>query len=349
MYPIPAFSKLHQVIVQEIRNQTGLTVTPDSDASIRADGTAAVVEGLYHHQAYIQRQLFVQTADEPYLYIHAEELKVPRLGGTRASGTVKAKSNVQVTIEAGTKLTDGKGFFWSVVATVVVQPNTTTEVSVTADQLGASWNFTGSSLIWVSPVAGLSGAAEVVSIAGGSDQEELEAWRARMLEAKQLGQGRDREADLERAMKSVAGVGKVYVYKKRRGLGSMDVAITAVGNPPTLPTQALIDAAQVVLDAEAGFWGDCRVYSPTEQLLPVTAQVSGSGVILSDVEDTIRTYIAELGPGEEYQANVLVSRIMALSNVTDLTLSPSVNIKPVVDWMHTRWLRAGSVMVSAAQ
>lgn len=347
MYQIPTFLKLYQTTVQEIRNQTGLTITTDADASIRADGSASVVEGLYHHQAYIQRQLFVQTADEPYLYIHAEELKVPRLGGTRASGTVKAKSNVQVTIDAGTKLTDGKGFFWSVVATVVVQPNSTTEVSVAADQLGASWNFTGSSLIWVSPIAGLSGTAEVVSIAGGSDQEELEAWRTRMLEAKQLGQARDREADLERVMKSVAGVGKVYIYKKRRGLGSMDVAITAVGNPPTLPTQALIDAAQIVLDAEAGFWADCRVYSPTEQLLPISAQVSGSGVVLSDVEKTIRNYIAELEPAEEYQANVLVSRIMALSNVTDLVLSPSMNIKPVVDWMHTRWLRAGSVSVSS--
>lgn len=347
MYQIPTFLKLYQTTVQEIRNQTGLTITTDADASIRADGSASVVEGLYHHQAYIQRQLFVQTADELYLYIHAEELKVPRLGGTRASGTVKAKSNVQVTIDAGTKLTDGKGFFWSVVATVVVQPNSTTEVSVAADQLGASWNFTGSSLIWVSPIAGLSGTAEVVSIAGGSDQEELEAWRTRMLEAKQLGQARDREADLERVMKSVAGVGKVYIYKKRRGLGSMDVAITAVGNPPTLPTQALIDTAQVVLDDESGFWADCRVYSPTEQLLPITAQVSGSGVVLSDVEKTIRNYIAELKPAEEYQANVLVSRIMALSNVTDLVLSPSMNIKPVVDWMHTRWLRAGNVSVSS--
>ncbi|AUX87199.1 hypothetical protein C3F34_14910 [Acinetobacter sp. ACNIH2] len=348
MYQIPTFLKLYQTTVQEIRNQTGLTVSSDSDASIRADGSSSVVEGLYHHQAYIQRQLFVQTADEPYLYIHAEELKVPRLGGTRASGTVKAKSNVQVTIEAGSKLTDGKGYFWSVVATVVVQPNTTTEISVTADQLGASWNFSGLSLIWVSPIAGLSGTAEVVSIAGGSDQEEIEAWRARMLEAKQLGQARDREADLKRVMKSVAGVGKVYIYKKRRGLGSMDVAITAIGNPPTLPTQALINAAQNVVDAEAGFWADCRVYSPTEQLIPITAQVSGTGVILSDVESTIRNYIAELEPAEEYQANVLVSRIMALSNVTDLILSPSANIKPIVDWMHTRWLRAGAVSVSAA-
>lgn len=348
MYPIPAFSKLHLVIVQEIRNRTGLTITSDSDASIRADGTAAVVEGLYRHQAYIQRQLFVQTADEPYLYIHAEELKVPRLGGTRASGIVKAKSNAEITINAGTKLTDGKGHFWSVVSTTVVQPNITAEISVTADQIGTSWNFTGSTLLWVSPIAGLSGTAEVVSIAGGSDQEELEAWRARMLESKQLGQARDRESDLERAMKGVAGVGKIYVYKKRRGLGSMDVAITAVGSPPTLPAQVVIDTAQLVLDEESGFWADCRVYSPTQQLLDLSAVVRGTGVNYTDVETTIRTYIAELAPVEEYQANVLVSRIMALANVEDVTLTPNVNIQPEVNWMHTYWLRAGTVTVSAA-
>lgn len=194
MYSIPAFSKLHQVIVQEIRNKTGLSITPDSDASIRADGTAAVVEGLYHHQAYIQHQLFVQTADEPYLYIHAEELNVPRLGGTRAAGTVKAKSNAEITIEAETKLTD-KGHFWSIIYNSR-SPNITTEISVTAGSdwcvMELYWQFS----IWVSPIAGLNGTAEVVSIAGGSDEEELEAWRARMLASKQLGQARDRGSDL---------------------------------------------------------------------------------------------------------------------------------------------------------
>lgn len=309
---------------------------------------ATKAEGLYHHQAYIQRQLFVQTADEPYLYIHAEELQVPRLGGTRASGIVKAKLNAEITIEAGTKLTDGKGHFWSVISTTVIQPNITTEISVTADQIGASWNFTGTSLMWVSPIAGLNGTAKVVSIAGGLDEEELEAWRARMLESKQLGQARDRESDLERAMKSIPGIGKIYIYKKRRGLGSMDVAITAVGSPPTLPAQALLDSAQIVLDEEAGFWADCRVYSPTQQLIDITAAVKGMGVNFTDVETTIRNYIAELAPVEEYQANVLVSRIMALANVEDVTLTPSINIQPIVNWMHTYWLRAGTVAVSAA-
>jgi uncharacterized phage protein gp47/JayE len=287
--------------------------------------------------------------DEKYVQaIHAEELNVPRLGGTRAAGTVKAKSNAEITIEAGTKLTDGKGHFWSVISTTVVQPNITTEISVTADQISASWNFTGTSLMWVSPIAGLSGTAEVISIAGGSDEEELEVWRARMLESKQLGQARDRESDLERAMKSVPGIGKIYIYKKRRGLGSMDVSITAVGNPPTLPAQALLDSAQIVLDEEAGFWADCRVYSPTQQLIDITAAVKGMGVNFTDVETTIRSYIAELAPVEEYQANVLVSRIMALANVEDVVLTPNSNVQPIVNWMHTYWLRAGTVSVSAA-
>lgn len=35
-------------------------------------------------------------------------------------------------------------------------------------------------------------------------------------------------------MKDIAGVKHAYVYPKRRGLGSLDVAITAVGSPADL-------------------------------------------------------------------------------------------------------------------
>jgi hypothetical protein len=43
-----------------LRGQSNRTaINDDSDAAIRADGTASVVEGLYHHQIYIQKQMFV--------------------------------------------------------------------------------------------------------------------------------------------------------------------------------------------------------------------------------------------------------------------------------------------------
>lgn len=348
MFSVPTFQQMHLTIVQEIRNKTSLTISTDSDASIRAEGTDALVEGLYQHQNHIQRQLFIQTADEPYLYIHAEELGLPRLGGTRASGTIQATSNIDLTVLAGTKVTDGKGHYWSVVADTQLKANVATVLSVNADQVGASWNFSGLTLLFVSPIAGLAGVVTVISISGGSDQEELEDWRARLLERKQLGKDRDRNTDLISKLKEITGIKHVYVYPKRRGLGSLDAAITAVGSPPTLPTQALIKTAQDFLDAEEAFWGDLRIYAPTEQFLNVTAVVSGGSSDLSSVETTIRDYFAELAPAEEYQSAVLTARIMALQYVTDVKLTPSSNVVPVVNWMYTNWIRLGSLAVSRA-
>lgn len=193
----------------------------------------------------------------------------------------------------------------------------------------------------------MSGKATDVSIGGGSDQEELEAWRARLLERKQLGLSRDREADLIGFMKGVTGVQHVYVYPKRRGLGSLDVAITAKGNPPTLPNQTLLDAAQAALDNYDGFWADCRVYLPTLQFVNITAVIAGNGVNLNQVERVIRDYFAELAPADIYQAAILTARIVALPNVADVTLTPSSNVLPIVDWMDTNWLRIGTLAVSA--
>lgn len=346
MYQIPAYSKLYLSVVQAIRNQTGLTVTPDSDASVRADGTASIVEGLYHHQAYIQRQLFVQTADEVYLYIHAEELGRPRLGGSQASGTVSAISNADLTVKAGSRLTDGKSHYWSVSNDTAIPANMPTIIDVIADRTGASWNFTGT-LLWVSPSAGLAGTAADVSIGGGTDEEELEDWRARLLEQKQLGLSRDRSADLKAVLKSFsAGIHDVYPYPKRRGLGSLDAAITAAGNPPALPSETLLAEAQLILDTYAGFWADCKVYAPAEQLIPVSATVAGNAD-LDAVRKVIRDYFAEIAPVEPYQAAILIGRIVAVASVTDVELSPSSNIVPTVDAFSTQWLRLGTLTVSA--
>lgn len=346
MFLIPTFQKIHQVIIQEIRNQTGLSITPDSDASIRADGTAAAVEGLYQHQNYIQRQLFIQTADEPYLYVHAEELGLSRIGGTIASGTVLALSNITTSLPVGTKLTDGKGHYWSTVSNTEIKANTRTSVDVVANQKGASWNFSGT-LLWVSPPAGVSGTATEVNIGGGLDIEELEAWRLRLLERKQLGISRDREEDLINDLKAISGVQDVYVYPKRRGLGSLDAAITAVGTPPTLPSAALLAEAQTVLNAYTGFWADSKAYAPTEQLVPISAMVSGN-VNLDTVRQVIRDYFAQLAPVETYQAAVLSARIISVAGVTDVVLTPSSNIVPTVDPFATHWLRLGTLTVSAA-
>ena len=216
------------------------------------------------------------------------------------------------------------------------------EVAITADQVGTAWNFTGESLLWVSPLAGLDGTATLVSLSGGTDTEELEDWRSRLLERKQLGFNRDRQADIRSAMHAIAGIKHIYVYPKRRGLGSLDVAITAEGNPPTLPSKALIDTAQNALDDYAGFWEDCRVFAPTVRTVNLI------GINFKEVEQNIKSYFAELEPAQALQISTLISRVLTLNNVIDVTFSQTTNIVPEVNWMHVEWLRAGKITVRSA-
>lgn len=75
--------------------------------------------------------------------------------------------------------------------------------------------------------------------------------------------------------------------------------------------------------------------------------VSGIGANIIQVEQVIRDYFAELAPADTFQASILIGRIVALPNVTDITLTPSSNVVPTVDWMHTHWLRLGVLSVSA--
>ena len=127
-----------------------------------------------------------------------------------------------------------------------------------------------------------------------------------MMDKEALGLIRDREADLRRIVKDVPGVADVFIFPKRRGLGSLDVAITAAGNPPNSPSTALLALVQTVLDEYAGFWGDVRAYAPTKEYLNITALVTGS-VSQTDVEKVIRDYVGLLKPGETFVASTLVS------------------------------------------
>lgn len=343
-FSIKSFSQLRQDIVQEIRNKTGLTINDDSDAAIRADGTASVVEGLYHHQIYIQKQMFVATADEPFLYLHAVRLECPRNGGSKATGRVKAISNTAVTIPAGTKLTDGKGRYWLTLYKEQLSANKTREIQIIAEQAGVSWNFDGQQLLWVSPLAGVAAQVDVIEMSGGIDVEEVEAWRQRMQAKEALGLIRDREADLERIVKDVSGVADVFIFPKRRGLGSLDVAVTAAGNPPNSPSTALLAAVQAALEEYSGFWVDVRAYAPTKEYINLSVLVTGS-VGLEVVEQVVREYVGQLKPAEPFVITTLISRIKELVGVADVQITPNTNQAPTNTNLITGWLRIGNLTV----
>jgi len=349
MFPRLTFEQVRQVILTEQRNLTGLTLPEDSDAAIRAAGTAAAVEGLYAHQAGIERQLFVATADEYGLHLHAERLSLPRLGGALATGQVIALgSSTAVVLPLGAKLTDGKGRFWVTTQEATLIAGQPIVVSVAADTVGASYNKkAGSSLTWVSPVAGLQSIAEIVVLSGGSDDEPLESWRSRLLAKQQLGSSQGRDDDYIQAARSVAGVFHAYVFRRRRGLGSTDVAVTVYGSSGAdVPSPTVLSQVQAALEDAAVAHEDVRAYSPDPVELDVSAVVTGRSLDALAIQQTIESYLDGLEPAQPYRESVLSSLILALTGVTDVQLTPNNNLNPQVDWMRLEWFRRGTVTVT---
>jgi uncharacterized phage protein gp47/JayE len=142
-YPVPDFATIENTVLNEIRGQTGLTLAEDSDAAVRAAGTAAVAEGLYDHQIWIARQLFIPTADEAGLVLHGQRLGKPRLGGSLATGQVTTIGVTEgVPLLIGTRLTDGNGNYWSTSLNVTLIAGQAVTVPIVADAVGATWSTT---------------------------------------------------------------------------------------------------------------------------------------------------------------------------------------------------------------
>ena len=347
MYQTPSYSEIKTVIMQEYVNQTGILPQRDSDASIRASGTAAIAEGLYSHQNHILKQLFIQTADEPYLYIHSEELGLQRLEGSTATGQVWASGTTDgIEIPIGSKLTDGFGQYWETTSIATLSATNRTLVPVQASNTGAAFNATGT-LRWVSPVTGLQSVAQVDVISGGSDGESLERWRGRLWNKKKLGKSLSRAEDLRQAVLGVAGVANAYVYPIRRGAGSIDVAITAQGgNGATLPSDNLLAQAEQALVEAAAFWEDVRTFKPTAVPLDVNAKVTGVNVNSGEVSAIINDYLTALIPAESYKESVLSSLILALPGMIDVQLTPNQNVNPTVSMEQVGWIRPANVTVT---
>lgn len=347
MYQTPTFNQIRAAIIGEYINQTGLAIPDDSDASIRADGTAAVVEGLYAHQNYVVRQLFVQTADEPYLYIHADQIGLPRLGGSFATGQVTAIATVTGTeIPIGTRLTDGKGYYWYTTNSAITTAGKPVTLQIKADNVGASYNRVGS-LMWVTGIAGVMPTVTIDTLSGGSDGESLERWRNRLWEAKKLGKSLSRYEDLRQAVLGVAGVANAFIYPRRRGVGSVDVAVTAMGaNGATLPSDELLTQAQYALQNAAVFFEDVRAFKPTVITLNVTAKVTGVNINNGEIYSIIERYLTALAPAESYRESVLSALILGVTGVVDVVLTPNQNIDPTVSMEQVGWIRAGVISVT---
>lgn len=347
----PVAAQIRDDLLRDIKNLLQLTddkLGPDSDWYVRAFSVASVAEGLYQHQGWIVRQIFPDTADAEYLYLHARTRGLTKKPANSASGTVG------FTGEPGSSSVAGLVFkrdnvSWTTMENVTIGADGTGTVRAVSSLSGTAGNTSATTTATLTTTPdGFDSEVAVGVMRGGADEESDAELLTRLLEIIRRPPAGGNKYDYKRWALEVAGVSAAYVYPLRRGPGTVDIVITSAGG---LPSQEVIDRAQSHIDEVRPVTAkNTMVITPTIVTFDVSVQVSLEGLTLADATTQIIASLQDEDSRREpavpfirSQAGTLISLI---PGVTDREfIAPAANIVPVVNEEKVEWLRLGNVEV----
>ncbi|WP_439240858.1 baseplate J/gp47 family protein [Lonepinella sp. BR2474] len=351
MFNVPSFEVIRTTILRDYQSlDSRADVSVDSDHYARASALAAVAEGVYAHQKWLVKQFFPDTADTAFLEKHAALRGIRRKSATLASGVGSATITGQAgaVIASGVQIKTADNRFYVVTEQATVNAQGVAKASVQALAVGSESNiFSAVKATFMSPPAGCQSELLLTNVVGGTDQETDASLLARLLEKIRRPAAGGNRYDYKNWALDVDGVDAAYVYPLRRGLGTVDIAITSDNNVPSDETvarvQAYIDTVRPVTAKES------LVVKPNVTRVNFTIEVSLSGITLAEAQSSIYAALVAffngLNPGDSLVVSQCEAVVSDLVGVVDRRfITPKANLKAdVVNKIE--WFRLGNVQV----
>ena len=350
-FTVPAFASIRDALLRDIKNQLPDADTgADSDYFIRATSVASAVEGLYQHQTWIVRQIFPDTADREYLELHARVRGLSRKPAVAAQGVLQVTGTPGAALSAGLTARLGEQSYVTTRAAAIDAAGKAS-VAIAAASAGTVGNVGIDTTVELTAApSGVSSQAVLHDMTGGVDEESDSELLARLLELIRRPPAGGNKYDYRRWAMEVAGVSAAYVYPLRRGLGTVDVVITAGG---ALPSDATLAAVQAHIDDLRPVTArNSLVLAPTPKTIDIDIRVSLSGLTLPAAQAQIQTalagYFNQLSPGDSVIRSRIEALVSDLPGVVDRAIvQPTANVVPLVDAGKVEWVRLGNVTVGA--
>jgi len=311
---------------------------PGADARLRRQvltvlgrAQAGAVHGLYGYLVWVAEQILPDLADEEMLARHAAIWDVPRKQPAQAGGDVVFTGTTGTVIAAGTLLTRSDGVEFATDAEATLAAGTIT-AAVTAVEAGEDGNTeAASTLTLVNPIAGCDSSATVDTggLTGGTDIEDVEDWRGRVIARIQNPPHGGKASDYELWAMEVAGVTRVWVEPLYLGEGTVGVFFVCDDLDPIIPDAAKVSDVQDYIDALRPVTAQVTVMAPTAVEVDFT-------IAVTPATDAVKTaIIAELAdlilrdgePGGTIYLSQINEAISVAAGETDHTLTvPAANV-----------------------
>lgn len=351
MFIVPTLEEIRASILRDYQTYyPNADTSEDSDAYARASSLAACAEGIYAHQKWLIKQFFPDTADTEFLEKHAGLRGLRRRNATYAAGKgATISGNPDAVIAVGLQIKTEDGRFYETTESAVISSGGTAVVAVRSLATGAVQNIkTATKGSFMAAPVGVSTDVVLNDVVGATNAESDSSLLERLLNKIRRPAAGGNKYDYKDWALEVDGVEQAYVYPLRRGLGTVDIAITADNGVPSDDT---VRRAQEYIDQERPVTAkESKVVKPDVTKVNFNIQVKISGVALNDIKTAInnalRDYFNGLIPGDDLIVSQCEAVINNLIGVVDRRfIAPTANQKADII-NKIEWFRLGEITVT---
>lgn len=215
--------------------------------------------------------MFPQYAYDAWLDLHAGMRGISRKAATAATGTVTVTGTVGTIISTGFLFsteagTDDSGQQFQTTEIATIGAGGTVDVPIQAVATGVDGNVLASTItLMVKPMSGIQSATNAAATSGGTDAEDDESLRARIIayDASQGASFVGNAADYKRWALEVNGIGSAIIVPPAEADGTVTIVVTDSTGAP-----ASSDLVQAVYDHIM------RPDSPLDRLAPINALIN---------------------------------------------------------------------------
>ncbi|MDR1308635.1 MAG: baseplate J/gp47 family protein [Deltaproteobacteria bacterium] len=230
----------------------GAPLKPRSVLSVLATTRAGGEHLMHMYLAWAFRQVFPDKAETEYLDAWAGVWGVTRKPGRQAAGLVMATGNPGAGLPEDALARSGAGTVYRLGGATLPDGTGTVQAELAAEAVepGLAGNLAaGMKLSLTSPAAGVGSELTVTGdgLAGGTDDEDDEALRSRLLQAIREPPSGGNKADYEVWARQVSGVENALCIPLYAGLGTVAVAVWGKPEDPALPGVTVEDAYRHIL------------------------------------------------------------------------------------------------------
>ena len=344
--------ELYNELMAAFAEATGMEAAGSGDLAARMYAVAAQLWGIYVQCDWVNRQCFPQTAQGEYLDLHAQLRGVERREATAAEGVLRfavdAAGAADREIAAGTVcMTAGLTRFETIEAGTLEAGETSVDIRARALEAGSAGNVAAGTILQmaVAPV-GVSRCTNPAAFTGGTDREDDETLRARVLETyRRLPNGAN-AAFYQQGALSFDEVAAAAVIPRPRGVGSVDVVVsTAAG----APSAELLEELEDYFEARREIAVDVQVRAPEMETVDVTVQVAAeegqdAQAVQDAVEAALRGWFDGRRLGQSVLRAALGELVFHVEGVANYALTaPAADVAVEVDVLP----RLGTLTVEA--